>query len=36
MTAATWITMIVTCAFIWGGFATAVGVAARKETGKSE
>jgi len=36
MTAATWITMLVICAFVWGGFATAVGTAARRESGKSD
>lgn len=36
MTAATWITMIVACAFVWGGFAIAVGTAARKESGKAD
>jgi len=36
MTGATWITMIVICAFVWGGFVTAVGTAARKETAKSD
>lgn len=36
MTAATWITMIVVCAFIWGGFLTAVGTAASKESGKTD
>lgn len=34
MTAATWITMIVICGFIWGGFLTAVATAAGKESSK--
>lgn len=34
MTAATWITMIVIVAFVWGGFALAVSTAIRKESGK--
>ncbi len=36
MSAATWITMIVICGFVWGGFATAVGTAARKESAKAD
>ncbi len=34
MTAATWITMLVICGFVWGGFALAVSTAFRKESGK--
>ena len=36
MTTATWITMIGVLAFIWGGFALAVGTAFRKEADKTE
>jgi len=35
MTAATWITMIVIMAFVWGGFSTVLLIAIRKESGKS-
>ncbi|MEX0980209.1 MAG: hypothetical protein WDZ89_03885 [Gemmatimonadota bacterium] len=34
MTAATWITMIAILAFVWGGFAVAISIAVRKESGK--
>jgi len=34
MTAATWITMALVMAFIWGGFALALRTAVRKESGK--
>ena len=36
MTASTWITMIVVMTFIWGGFATVLLIAIRKESGKSD
>jgi hypothetical protein len=36
MTASTWITMIVVMTFIWGGFATVLITAIRKESGKSD
>lgn len=35
MTPATWITMIVVMAFVWGGFAVVLLTAVRKESGKS-
>ena len=35
MTAATWITMIVIMAFVWGGFSFVLSVAIRKESNKS-
>ncbi len=35
MTAATWITMLVVMAFVWGGFLLALSTAIRKESGKS-
>ncbi len=35
MTTATWITMIVIMAFIWGGLAKALHTAVRKESAKS-
>ena len=35
MTTATWITMIVIMAFVWGGFVTALRTAVRKESAKS-
>ena len=35
MTAATWITMLVVMAWVWGGFALALTMAVRKESGKS-
>ncbi|GMV08070.1 MAG: hypothetical protein AMXMBFR53_43450 [Gemmatimonadota bacterium] len=34
MTAATWVTMVLVMAFIWGGFALALRTAVRKESGK--
>ena len=33
-TAATWITLLVIGGFIWGGFALALSLAMRKESGK--
>ncbi len=36
MTTATWITMIVIAAFVWGGFALVVSKAVRTESEKSE
>ena len=35
MTAATWITMMVVMAFVWGGFLWVLLTAVRKESGKS-
>jgi hypothetical protein len=35
MTTSTWITMIVVTTFVWGGFATVLLTAVRKESGKS-
>jgi hypothetical protein len=35
MTAATWITMLLVMAFVWGGFSTVLLTAIRKESGKS-
>ena len=35
MTTSTWITMIVVKGFVWGGFATVLLTAIRKESGKS-
>ena len=35
MTAATWITMTVVMAFVWGGFLWVLLTAVRKESGKS-
>ena len=35
MTAATWITMLVIMAFVWGGFSMVLLTAVRKESGKS-
>ena len=35
MTAATWITMIVIMAFVWGGFSFVLSTAIRKESKKS-
>lgn len=35
MTSSTWITMIVVMAFVWGGFATVLFTAIRKESGKT-
>jgi len=34
MTTATWITMIAIMAFVWGGLATALRTAIRKESAK--
>ena len=34
MTTATWITMIVIMAFVWGGLATALRTAIRRESAK--
>lgn len=34
MTVATWITMVLIMALVWGGFALAVSTAVRKESGK--
>ena len=34
MTAATWITMIVIMAFVWGGFSFVLSTAIRKESNK--
>ena len=35
MTVATWITMIVIMAFVWGGFSLVLSTAIRKESDKS-
>ena len=35
MTIATWITMILVIAFVWGGFSLVLVTAVRKESGKS-
>ena len=35
MTTATWITMLVIMAFVWGGFSLVLLTAIRKESGKS-
>jgi hypothetical protein len=35
MTSSSWITMIVVMTFVWGGFALALLIAIRKESGKS-
>ena len=35
MTTATWITMFVIMAFVWGGFSMVLLTAVRKESGKS-
>lgn len=35
MTTATWITMIVIMAFVWGGLTMAIRTAIRKESAKS-
>jgi len=35
MTGASWITMILVMAFVWGGFAMVLHTAIRKESGKS-
>ncbi len=34
MTTATWITMVLVMAFVWGGFSLAAITAVRKESGK--
>jgi hypothetical protein len=34
MTTATWVTLIVICGFVWGGFALALSTAMRSESGK--
>jgi hypothetical protein len=34
LTAATWVTMAVIIGLVWGGFALAVSIAVRKESGK--
>ena len=34
MTSSSWITMAVVMAFVWGGFALALLMAVRKESGK--
>ena len=34
MTPATWITMILIMAFVWGGFSLVLWIAIRKESGK--
>jgi hypothetical protein len=34
MTSATWITMILVMAFVWGGFSWGLLTAVRKESGK--
>lgn len=34
MTAATWITLVVICGFVWGGFALALSRAVKSEAGK--
>ena len=34
MTAATWVTMILVMAFVWGGFSWVLATAIRKESGK--
>lgn len=36
MTPATWISMIVVMAFVWGGFAVVLWTAIRKESGKRD
>jgi hypothetical protein len=35
MSIATWITMILVLAFVWGGFSLVLVTAVRKESGKS-
>jgi len=35
MTAATWLTMILILAFVWGGFLLALRMAVRRESAKS-
>lgn len=36
MTTATWVTLIVICGFVWGGFAFAVLTAFRAESEKTD
>jgi len=36
MTTATWVTMLVICGFVWGGFLAAVTIAFRKESRKGQ
>ena len=36
MTTAAWVTMLVICGFVWGGFLLAVVTAFRKESGKAD
>ncbi len=36
MTAATWITMIVICGFVWGGFVIVLSKAIKGEAGRTE
>lgn len=36
MTAATWITMFLVMAFVWGGFSVVLLTAIRKESGKGD
>jgi hypothetical protein len=36
MTTATWVTLILICGFVWGGFAIAVTTAFRKESEKAD
>jgi hypothetical protein len=36
MTTATWITLILICGFVWGGFLLAVSTAFRKESEKGD
>jgi hypothetical protein len=36
MSSATWITMLLICGFVWGGFATAVFTAFRAESDKTD
>jgi hypothetical protein len=36
MTTATWVTLVLICGFVWGGFIVAVATAFRKESEKAE
>ncbi len=36
MTTATWVTMLLICGFVWGGFVVAVTTAFRKESRKDK
>jgi hypothetical protein len=36
MTTATWVTLILICGFVWGGFVIAVTTAFRKESEKAD